>query len=57
MNHTVPKKSKPQYSGFTGAHANEAARRARAPRRTDILVRAMVITRVEDQPDRDHAVW
>ena len=50
-------KSKPQYSGVTGEHASEAARRARAPGRTDMLARAMDITRVEDLPDRDHTVW
>jgi len=51
------KKSKPQHSGVTGAHASEAARRARAPSRTDMLARAMGITRFEDLPDRDHTVW
>jgi len=49
--------SKPQDSGVTGAHASEAARRARAPGRTDMLARAMGITYVEDLPDRDHTVW
>jgi len=49
-------KSKPQHSGVTGAHASEAARRARAPGRTDMLARAMGITRVEDLPDCDHTV-
>ena len=57
MHHTVPKKSKPQYSGVTGAHASEAARRARAPGRTDMLARAMGITRVKDLPNCDHTVW
>jgi len=56
MHHTVPKKSTPQYSGVTGAHASEAVSRARAPGRTDMLARAMGITRVEDLPDRDHTV-
>jgi len=51
------KESKPQYSGVTGAHASETARRARAPGRTDILARAMGITRVEDLPDCEHTVW
>jgi len=46
-----------QYSGVTGAHASEAARRARAPGRTDTLARAMGITCVEDLPDRDYTVW
>jgi len=49
--------SKPQYSGVTGAHASETARRARAPGRTDMLARAMGITRVDHLPDRDHTVW
>jgi len=50
-------KSKPQHSGVTGAHASEAARRAWAPGRTDMLARAMGITCVEDLPDPDHMVW
>jgi len=49
--------SKPQHSGVTEAHASEAARRARAPGRTDMLARAMGITCVENLPDRDHTVW
>jgi len=53
----IAKKNKPQHSGVTGAHAGEAARRARAPGRTDALARAMGITRVEDLPDCDHTVW
>jgi len=51
------KKSKSQRSGVTGAHASEAVRRARAPNTTDILARAMGITRVEDLPDCDRTVW
>jgi len=51
------KKSKPQHRAVTKAHASEAARRARAPGRTDMLAHAMGITRVEDLPDRDHTVW
>jgi len=51
------KKSKPQHSDVTGAHASEAAHRALAPWRTDMLARAMGITHVEDLPDRDHKVW
>jgi len=50
------KKSKPQFSGVTGAHA-KSSRRARAPGRTDMLARAMGITCVEDLPDHDHMVW
>jgi len=50
-------KSKPQHSGVTGAHVSEADRRARAPGRTEILERAVGITRVEDLPDRNHTVW
>jgi len=50
-------KSKPQYSGVTGAYASEAVRRPRAPGRTDMLALAMGITRVEDRPDRDYTVW
>jgi len=50
-------KSKPQYSGITGAHASESTRRAWAPGRKDILSCAMGIIRVEDLPDRDHTVW
>ena len=49
--------SKPQHNGVTGAHASEATRRSRAPGRTDMLTRAMGITRVEDLPDRGHTVW
>jgi len=45
-------KSKPQHSCVAGA-----ARRARAPGRTDMLARAMGITHVEDLPDRDRTVW
>jgi len=51
------KKNKPHHSGVRRAHASEAARSARAPGRTDILARAMGITRVEDLPDCDHTVW
>jgi len=50
-------KSKPQYIGVTGAHASEAAHRARTTGRTDMLARAMGITPVEDLPYRDHTVW
>ena len=49
--------SKPQHSGVSGAHVSKAARRARAPGRTDILARTMGITRVEDLPDCEHTVW
>jgi len=48
-------KSKPQHSGVTGAHASEAARCAWAPGRTDMLARAMTITRVDHLP-RPHGM-
>jgi len=46
MHHTVPQKV-----NLTPAN------RARAPGRTDKLVRAIDITRVEDLLDLDHTVW
>ena len=49
-------KSKPQNRCVTGAHASEAALLARAPGRTDMMARAMGITRAEDLSDRDHTV-
>jgi len=60
IHHTVHKKvnhSTARRSGVTGVHASEATRRARAPGRTDMLVRAMGITRAEVLSDRDHTVW
>ena len=53
------------FEGFSALHlqtqgpqvGSEASRCARAPSRTDMLARAMGITRVEDLPDRDHTVW
>jgi len=57
MIHHSVQKCKQQYSDVTGAYASETVLHALAPDRTDMLARAMGITRVKDLPNCDHTVW
>jgi len=57
MNHTVPKKVNHSTVVSQERTPSEAARRARAPGRADMLARTMGIIHVEDLPDCDHTVW